>query len=346
MSERRLADFAHFYATDLLAELKRLEVVRKAVCRRVIILIAVIGSLCAAAIAVDIVWRISGWLVLIVALPGFGVGSFLYRYLISDYVFQFKMSVIAKIVAFLDPSLQYEPTGFVERWKFVSSRIFEHNPDRLRGDDHVAGKVGQTQIEFSELHAERKEETYSSRGRRRRWHTIFKGLFFIADFNKKFYGKTVVLPDTAEKLFGHAGSVFQSWNKSRGELVKLEDPEFEKLFVVYGDDQIESRYVLSTSLMQRIVAFRKKTGRPVYLSFVGSQVFVAVPYRRALFEPTVFTPLTDFKTVEGYFDDLELVLGIVDDLALNTRVWARATPEAAPGVAPGLAPGVAPVEPA
>ena len=104
---------------------------------------------------------------------------------------------------------------------------------------------------------------------------------------------------------------------------KGENPEFERYFVVYGDDQIESRYVLSTSLVQRILDFRKKTGRRVYLSFVGSQVFVAIPYRRSLFEPRVFASIVGFKGVREYFDDLKLALGIVEDLNLNTRIWSR-----------------------
>jgi hypothetical protein len=136
----------------------------------------------------------------------------------------------------------------------------------------------------------------------------------------------VVLPDTAERLLGGVGSFLQSVNRSRGEVVRMDNPEFEKYFVVYGDDQIESRYVLSTSLLQRILDFRKKTGKRVYLSFVGSDVFVAVPYRRSLFEPRVFSKITSFKQVREYFDDLDLALGIVDDLNLNTRIWAAARP--------------------
>jgi hypothetical protein len=150
---------------------------------------------------------------------------------------------------------------------------------------------------------------------------MFKGLFFTADFNKKFYGKTVVLPDTAERLFGGLGSMFQKINAPRGELIRLEDPEFERLFVVYGDDQIESRYILSTSLMRRIVDFRGRTGKAVMLSFVGSEVFVAIPYKRALFEPSVFSRITGFDVVRECFEDLELALGIVEDLDLNTRIW-------------------------
>ncbi len=324
MTQRTLSDFAHFYATDLVGELKRLEVVRKAVLGRVIILFVASGGIVAIAGALDLLYKLTGWLIFITIAMSVSIGTFLYRYLTSEYAYRFKLGVISKIVAFIEPSLEYSPKGSIEQWKFVSSRIFERNPDRLRGDDHIRGKIGETSIEFSELHAQYKEDTYDSRrGRRRHWHTIFKGLFFIGDFNKKFYGKTVVLPDTAEKLFGSAGTFFQSLNKSRGELIKLEDPEFEKLFAVYGDDQIESRYVLSTSLMERIVNFRKKTGRQVYLSFVGSQVFVAISYRKALFEPKVFTSITDFKSVETYFEDLHLAVGIVEDLNLNTRIWTK-----------------------
>ena len=44
----------------------------------------------------------------------------------------------------------------------------------------------------------------------------------------------------------------------RGELIKMEDVAFERGVVVYGDDQIEARYILSTSLMERILAYKKK----------------------------------------------------------------------------------------
>ncbi|RLF43938.1 MAG: hypothetical protein DRN29_09290, partial [Thermoplasmata archaeon] len=149
-------------------------------------------------------------------------------------------------------------------------------------------------------------------------------------FNKHFYGKTVVLPDTAERVLGGLGSLIQSINTSRGEYVKMDDPEFEKYFVVYADDQIEARYVLTPGLMRRIVEFRKKTGKRVYLSFVGSEVFVAIPYRRGLFEPPVFSKVTSFKNAQHYYEDLKLAIGIVDDLNLNTRIWTRLPSEVIP----------------
>ena len=145
----------------------------------------------------------------------------------------------------------------------------------------------------------------------------------MGDFNKHFKGRTVVLPDTAEKLFGGLGKLFQSWNIGRGELVKLEDPEFEKEFAVYGNDQVEARYILSTSLMKRIVDFKRKTGKKIFLSFVGSRVFVAVSFRKDLFEPKVFSTVLAFEPIQEYFEDLQLAIGIVDDLNLNLRIWTK-----------------------
>jgi hypothetical protein len=154
--------------------------------------------------------------------------------------------------------------------------------------------------------------------------TIFRGIFFVADFNKEFKGRTLVLPDTAERLFGRMiGNFLQSHNKERPPLVKLEDPEFEKLFVVYGDDQIQARYILSPSLMERMVSFRRKTGKKAFFSFVENKIMMAVPYDRDLFEPRLLRSVMDPSEMEDHFENLEHIIGTVEDLSLNTRIWGK-----------------------
>jgi hypothetical protein len=336
MVSRTESDLAHFFATDLLKELKALEKVRLAVLARVKIMLAIGAGVFAMCLSIDWLLDLGGRLGVISGFICLAAGSYAYRVLTREYVRRFKARVIRRIVEFIDPALKYIADGHVSAARFHSSRIFTRYPDRLQGDDLVRGVVGRTELEFSEVHAQYKTETTDSKGgRNKKYHTIFKGLFFSADFNKRFRGRTVVLPDTAERLLGGVGGFLQSLNKSRGELVKLEDPEFEKYFVVYGDDQIETRYVLSTSLVRRILNFRKKTGRQVHLSFVGSEVFVAVPYRRSLFEPHVFCKITGFKEIRKYFADLELALGIVEDLGLNTRIWAAPEQTAPARAIPG-----------
>ena len=82
---------------------------------------------------------------------------------------------------------------------YKSSKLFDKNPDQYKGEDLVRGQIGKTKIAFSELHSQ--YYTRDDKGRKS-WHTIFRGLFFMADFNKDFQGYTLVLPDYSQRLLG------------------------------------------------------------------------------------------------------------------------------------------------
>lgn len=234
------------------------------------------------------------------------------------YVKSFKDQIVQKLISAVVPDFNYSKDKHISKQLFLSSDIFSITPNRYKGDDYISGKVGATNVEFSEIHAK-----YVSGGKNSHTTPIFDGLFLIADFNKNFKGKTVILPDTAERIFGKLANMFQSLKKDKGQLIKLEDPEFEKLFAVYGNDQIEARYILSTSLMRRIVDYRKKANKRIYLSFVGSKIFVGIAYIKPLFEPRIFKTILDFAPIEEYHRDLQLAIGLVEDLNLNTRIWSK-----------------------
>ena len=100
-------------------------------------------------------------------------------------------------------------------------------------------------------------------------------------------------------------------------------PEFEKEFAVYGDDPIATRYILSSSLMKRMTEFKKKVKCKMYFSFVDSTMYMAINYKRDLFEPRIFRTLVDFEPIKEYYDDLSMAVSVVDDLNLNTRIWSK-----------------------
>lgn len=264
------------------------------------------------------------WLGMALALIGGGVAFVLFR---GDWSERFKTTLVPLVLDHLAPGLSYDPNAFVGMDGFLASRLCEKRIDRYRGEDMVTGRIGATEIAFSEVHAEHREEYTDNKGRRHtRWVTLFRGLFFVGDFNKHFEGVTVVVPDTAERMLGSwLGNLLQKANFGRsGELVKLEDPDFEKVFAVYGSDQVEARYILTPALMRRLLDFRTRTGRAISVSFAESCVFVAVSQVRDLFEPRLFGSLMEPAWVRGYVDDLAMAVGIVEDLNLNTRVWTKA----------------------
>ena len=322
---KTIEELRKFYNEELQEDLRELEGQRKQILKNLLYVgLAVAGILVVVLIFMGRSVSEKPIILLFPVVIGGIIMGIALKILTKDYVIKFKNRIIERIVKFIDTSLNYNSYGCIGESIFTACEIFKKRPDRYKGDDLVQGKIEKTEIQFSEIHAEYKTETRDSKGRRRtHWHTIFKGLFFMGDFNKHFKGRTVVLPDTAEKLFGGLGKLFQSWNIGRGELVKLEDPEFEKEFAVYGNDQVEARYILSTSLMKRIVDFKRKTGKKIFLSFVGSRVFVAVSFRKDLFEPKVFSTVLAFEPIQEYFEDLQLAIGIVDDLNLNLRIWTK-----------------------
>lgn len=322
---KSLQELRQFYDSSLLAELQVFEEQRKGILKKLMIVTAISLALAVGVAGLfheyfftqpfRLLFLVGGVVVIFIGVLA---------WLSMGYTESFKEAIIQQIVGFLDERLRYDQHRHIAQPVFMLSQLFHKRIDRFRGEDYVEGVLGATSVAFSEVHAEHKTEHRDAKGRRRtEWHDIFQGLFFVADFNKHFNGRTFVLPDTAERLFGRFGQMFQKINNSYGELVKMEDPEFEKAFAVYADDQIEARYVLSTSLMQRIMEFKKKTGKRVYLSFVESHVFIAICMTRDLFEPRIFKTLLDFEPVQQYYEDLRLAVDIVEDLNLNTRIWTK-----------------------
>ncbi|MGM0582328.1 MAG: DUF3137 domain-containing protein [Bacteroidota bacterium] len=246
---------------------------------------------------------------------------FYYQSYRKKFALVYKDNVIKRIIHFIDESLEFNALGGFPKAQYLKSELFKKRPHRYRAEDFVKGKIGQTPICFSEVHSEYKTKS-SGKDKKTQWHTIFKGVFFEADFNKEFKTKTFILPDYLERSLGFIGKKLQSLNTNRPPLVKLEDPEFEKYFAVYGEDQVEARYILSTSLMQRLTEFGNKRKLPVAISFVDNSIFVAISEHKNLFEPRIFRTNLNKDLIMEYYNMLELVIGIVDDLNLNNRIWA------------------------
>jgi hypothetical protein len=321
---KSIEEFKRYYDTELRAVLEPLEIERKASLKKTFIAAAVLIPL--SVVIAALVLNMSGsleWSVitLIIGMVLAGGAAALFT---KDFKSNFKNRVIRPVIQYVSSDLSYAPNGTISRSEFESSTLFTQGVDRFKGEDFIEGIIDKTQIRFSELHAEYKTTSTDSKGNTRTsWHTIFKGLFFVADFNKHFQGRTVVLPDSAEKLFGRLGQKFQSMNMSRDDLVKLEDPEFEKEFVVYATDQVEARYILSPALMRRILEFKRRLKVPVHIGFVNSNLYMALSIKKNMFEPRIMRSILDFEMVREYLEDLILAVGIVEDMNLNTRIWTK-----------------------
>ena len=130
-----------------------------------------------------------------------------------------------------------------------------------------AGIVGMYRMIIRPLFAARLENTPYD----------FRGMFAWAELEKRVPGSIVILPDHLENRLGYLARSIQRLRESDGrKLVQLEDPEFERLFVVYASDEVLCRRVLTPAMMRDITRLQQKYGRDMMLSFNASRFYIAV----------------------------------------------------------------------
>ncbi|MEX1250285.1 MAG: DUF3137 domain-containing protein [Hyphomonas sp.] len=178
--------------------------------------------------------------------------------------------------------------------------------DRSSYEDLVTGKRGVVDFELFEAHLEEKRTTTDSKGRTQTtWVTVFRGQCLRLDFHKTFYGRTLVTRDAG---------FFNRFGGGKGmQRAGLEDPKFEKIFEVYTTDQVESRYLLTPDLMQKLVdledVFR---GGKLKAAFDGGEMLITVQGGN-LFEPgSMFKPLDSADRVLELLKDFSAVFGLID----------------------------------
>jgi hypothetical protein len=320
-----LEELENLYETQLKERLSELEVLRKSILTNIIY--AILEFVPASTILVILYSKeIITDVYVIAGLIGVLIGGLVFvinavsKY--NKYRSRYKNEVVNEIVHAIDPEWKYEYNQSIKLEEYYQSNLFSQSVDRCKGDDLIFGKIEKTDFRCSEFHTEYKTVTYTKNGgRQEHWHTIFKGLFFHADFNKHIKGETYIGPDYAEKLLGKWGQKLQF--SSKGDLVKLENLDFEKKFVVHATDQIEARYILTPTIMEALVNIHNQYKRPMHLSFVGSRVFCAVSFSENLFEPNIFRSGVNFKDIAMIYNLFMLNATIIKELNLNTRIWTK-----------------------
>ena len=314
-------ELQNLYETKLKPALESIEGQRKSILYKYIFcIVGALGAFAAAFLLAE-TYIIVFYLAIAVIL---GLGFYMFFVVGKEkkaYRIIYKQDVVKAIVELINPDWRYESEGRISETDYRKSQLFNTSWDKYEGDDLVTGVIEKTDFQFSELHTQYKTYTTKDGKTEEEWHTIFKGLFAHADFNKEIKGRTFVLPEHAKKDFRK----YMLNEKDGGEtkLVKLENPVFEKIFKVFGTDQIESRYVLTPTMMEAMVNIYNKYKKRVHFSFIGSRVFVAMSFNKDLFEPRIIKSGVRFEDMEQMNEQFNLIQTLIHEMNLNTRIWTK-----------------------
>jgi hypothetical protein len=237
----------------------------------------------------------------------------------KEFSAEFKTKVMTRVAARFFPELKYRPSDHIERTLYHESQLFRQELDTYTGNDYFTGRLGEVDFQFSELLC----QYTTGSGKNRRTVTAFRGFFFVGDFHRDIYFRTLIQPDLAESLLGVLGRGLQRIGKGE-RLVDLENPEFEKLFVVTSDDQVEARYILTPLFMEKLCDFQARVGQNIHLCFVNGRMMLAIETDHDYFEPGLFGEILSRKDLMKFIDMLNLLISVADEFLHHPKFGTRA----------------------
>ena len=177
--------------------------------------------------------------------------------------------------------------------------------DRAHLEDLVYGEVSGVPIIFCDatLDAEIQKSHL----------TVFRGPLVLSRFPKLAHGRTLVVPDS-----GSVGNFFWGMGEEHRRRVRMESPDFERVFAVYSTDQVEARCLLTPTVMERLLALRRRFSGRITVGFSGHEFMLTLDDRRDWFpDPGLFQDLTDPALIREQAEEIARIAEIVEILKLN-----------------------------
>ncbi|TRW15165.1 DUF3137 domain-containing protein [Glacieibacterium frigidum] len=234
----------------------------------------------------------------------------------AKYTRLYKDKVLPKLAAgFGDISYRQAVPPDLEQLR--REHVFE-DFDESSATDELFGTYHGLDISILEL------SLHKRNGKNRR--SVFNGLIAQITLPRGLKGTTAIIADE-----GVIGTVRDWMQSGPGTRVRVEDPEFEAGWQVYGTDQIGARALLTPAFMERFKALGQRAGfgKPLALA-VDNRLLLALPsWSGALFKlPELSKPAANRELLVALHDAIGALLQTVDavvdlDQTSRARVGRR-----------------------
>jgi len=211
-----------------------------------------------------------------------------------------KQILMGNICKFLGWTFQAKDFGAPDLAMWKDNKLLP-GWDRVRCEDRMSGTVNGANFTFCEAHLETKHT--DSKGNTT-WRTSFRGILLEVDFEREFLGRTVVLRDAG---------IFNFKKKAGMKRVGLVDPKFEKIFEAYGTDQVEARYLLTPTFMQKLVDLETSvSGKKIRFGFLINKLHIAVEAPNQFEAGSMFKPLIETERTEKILKEIGAVFDVIN----------------------------------
>lgn len=223
-----------------------------------------------------------------------------------QYAKAYKKEILPEVASLIG-NLEYDVDGKISMDEMKPSKIVPGHTS-YSAEDLFFGRHNGAGIQFSEINLRKKSGKSTV--------TVFNGLCILMSYEEgKFAGHTILTKDK-----GKIGGWFQNTFGSL-EHADLVDPEFEELFDVYTNDQVEARYLVDPVVVERLKAiYDEYDGSKLMAAFFKNKFLILIASNTNHFEPAdIRTSALDEDSLVSMQHEVREILSIVDRLALYDR---------------------------
>lgn len=238
----------------------------------------------------------------------------------SDFS-DFKRSVFSRVVRFANLNFEYIDKGHIGKPELLHSGLVVDTNYRITGGDQITGIHNGVPFQSCNLYVSHRPQL---RNKKEPDNEVFAGNYFVARFNKTFQYPIYIHPKKGVFGIMKDNDIAEYLDGSRRKIT-LEDPEFDKQFTVYCEDEIIVRYVLTPAMMERIKAINTRSKGNLYIAINGKNIVLANNTSNSLMNmdgltSVLFTKL-DQKLLQQLYEGLYADLAMIDTLKLNINIW-------------------------
>lgn len=192
------------------------------------------------------------------------------------------------------------------------------NANIKNDDDRIGGTYKGINVFLFETELSQQDE--SNDINRRKYSNsvqVFKGLILRTVMNKKYNGRTII----KQRALNTTG---QNEFKAPQDLeeVILEDSEFNKSYAVFSNDQVEARYLITPTFMERLKKIRNVFGAyEIHCVFEDNYITLFLETGRDFFEVgDINTTLCNKKNYEKIFRELVSIFNLIHYFKLDKKL--------------------------
>lgn len=259
-------------------------------------------------------------------------------------MYKLNKNIIEDIVKYItsDKNAIYEPNKRICIENIKDMELFNLDNLKYNGNNAISTNYNGNYMNFADMEIYyykdkiKEEKAYDKDGKEYIKKTVdkvkkyvFDGCYISATLNKKIAEHIYLIPNNFADLI--INGTLKDYITYSGEEIQLENIEFSKKYKVYSDDEIQARYILSLSLMEKINKIDDILKGKKYIVFKAGRRFVIclegfkIENLRKISLPFNYNSSKLKENLKYIFENLNKLFEIYNILELGNDIYVDKT---------------------